>query len=287
MRKRPYLFIGVVILLLLTALMGCSTKTQTPSETSTPTPTATIPVTQEQLNVLSAQIADIKSRIDQMASTSNESAVKQLQTQIGNLSADIALAKSNAEKANSLAAVNSTSLANLTNTVNSLKTSLTTLQQQIQSSSVVIGSQPVTIDGLSVTFLQNSVRLGSIESTTPSYAQLAVKITNNTAYTVSNLDVVGLLDFSRDLSYLATGFPSLVDGASAVNYNYYFDGDDIIHFEVYQKPPSGKIAGGPISIAKGASITLRPRVGIQTTDHTYGATTVSLKIKTIAYDKTQ
>ena len=231
---------------------------------------------------------------------SADTSTVELQTQINDLSVKVAAFNNAVSQMQSAAA--STSSANqpssseidsvkasvkkLSTTVDSLQSLVEALQVSLQGASTSIGVTPVTVNGLSVAFITNSIVIGATGSSTPGSAQFAIKIINTTSSPISNIDVTGIITASQSLSgVMASGYPQVTDGAGLCTYTYYnylakdSSGAKTLNFEAYGGSKTS------LSILAGGSITLRPKVTILAMP-TYQvlATTFTISLNTITYD---
>lgn len=149
-----------------------------------------------------------------------------------------------------------------------------------QANLTTIGTKPVNVNGISVTFITNNPVIASPSTTIPTTAQMALKVTNTSGKIITNVDITGTITATPYLANMPAGYPSLVDGATAFLYNYYFNGSNAINFEVYNN-----VAKQTITLNPGDSITLRPRVSIlSSATQVQPASTLTLSLSNISYD---
>jgi hypothetical protein len=138
---------------------------------------------------------------------------------------------------------------------------------------------PVTLNGLSVSFLTNDIIMGPTGSVIPGTAQFAVKVVNTTTATISNLDITGTITGSNNFSsFMAANYPQLIDGAALCSYTYSTGGSSVVHFEAY---------GGSktLSVPAGGSITIRPKLSIlAVSPYQLSITTYNIALNAITYD---
>jgi hypothetical protein len=278
LRKLSFTVMAVGLLL----LTSCTPK---PIVTPTPTTSAIELQLQQQLTELSSTVSQLKSQVTALASQTPtvtlSSDIAKLQTQLNATSTAISNTLTEAQKAVNASTTTSNAVATLAQDVTALKASVTALQQA-QAANTVIGTTPVNVNGLSVTFITNSVYLSGIGITTPSTVQLALKIANSKTTSLINVDIVGTITFSQSLTNLAPSYPILVDGDGVFTYNYYFNGTSTINFEVYSTKTGTTTA--KLSIPKQSSITLRPRASLLASQYVIAAGTVTVSLSTISYD---
>ncbi len=242
--------------------------------------------TAQSLDALTTKFNNVASQLATVSTLSSlPQTVSTLKAQVDTLSNSLETVKGQV----ATAAPNATNLANLTKAVDSLKTTVTTIQQAMSAYSVVIGATPVNINGLSVTFLSSSTLLAGVSTSSPATIQLSVKIANNTGSNIGNLDIIGALTLSQYTASYAAGYPALTDVAGSVNYVSYYNGSNVVNFEVYSQStpgPKGTVITTNLSIPNGSSITLRPCLKLLATGYALPATVVTLTLSTIVYDKT-
>ena len=171
-------------------------------------------------------------------------------------------------------------MAKLTTAVVSLQNQVTALQGSLKAAETTIGTTSVTMNGLSVVFITNSIDIGITGSSTPSVAQFAVKVINTTGSVLTNIDVTGTISSSQYLSgTFAPGYPQLVDGAALCSYACSNSGSNTLHFEAYANAKAG------LSIPAGGSITIRPKISfLAGTNYQLPAMTLTIALNTITYD---
>jgi hypothetical protein len=144
-----------------------------------------------------------------------------------------------------------------------------TVTTTLTPSSVNIGAISQVIGGLDVAFLANGLELVSPATT----VQLAVKITNQNAATISNVDIVGTITFSVG----CLGTPTLTPEDDLL-YTTSFQAPDVIHFETYLTSTSKTI-----STSAGMSFTLRPQISVLGSPSGW-ASTITMSIASISYN---
>jgi outer membrane murein-binding lipoprotein Lpp len=179
--------------------------------------------------------------------------------------------------------ITTASIDKLNTTVISLQNQVTALQASLKAAETTIGTSSVTVNGLSIIFITNSIDIGMTGSTTPGVAQFAIKIINTTSSAISNVDVTGTITSSESLSgTMASAYPQLTDGAGLCSYAYStgsINGPYTLNFEAYSSSKTS------LSIPAGGSITFRPKMSIMAiTNYKLPATTFKLALNTITYD---
>jgi len=167
----------------------------------------------------------------------------------------------------------------LTTQVRILQEDVLTLQESLKGNATNIGTNSMSVNGLDVTFIMNTIDVGITGSSTPGTAQFAIKITNLTNSVVSNLDVTGTITSLENVSMnMATGYPQLTDAAALCTMAYSNTGSNTVNFEAY----GGK---GGLSIPVGGSITIRPKISIMASATCkLPATSFVIALKAITYD---
>ena len=167
----------------------------------------------------------------------------------------------------------------LTTQVRILQENVMTLQDNMKGNATNIGTNSMSVNGLDVTFIMNTIDVGITGSSTPGTAQFAIKITNLTNSVVSNLDVTGTITSLENVSMnMATGYPQLTDAAALCTMAYSNTGSDTVNFEAYG------VKGG-LSIPVGGSITIRPKISILASGtNKLPATSFIIALKAITYD---
>jgi uncharacterized protein YukE len=299
-RRKGYLsvVITMVIALIVCTLVtasGCGTllkggAASTPTSTPTSIPTTSNSISNPTLvsgQVSAVEFAALSSTVNTLSGkiATLPSSVATLQSSVTSLQSSVATLTSANKSLTTTVAANDVTIkgltanvSNLQSNVSSLKSNVDQLQQLVGGQSVVIGVNPTNINGLSVTFpIPSGYIYGRAEATTPSYAQLAIKITNNNSYSIVNVDITGVVTFSTNLYYISPGYPTMVDAnTGGPNYIANATGGSSINYEVYS---TAKIPVA-ISIPAGGSLTLRPRIGLLK-DAAYA----TISISTISYDK--
>jgi hypothetical protein len=254
------------ILLIVVGLAGCALQSAPvpPAPSPSPSPSSTSYLTE--LATLSAQVANLSNKVAAIPTptpfdpTKIEEEIAALQAQPTQTPVD---------------------LSNINEEIGQLQAQVKQLQSP---QTVVLGTSPVSIGGLGVSFIVPS-QLVSVPqgATSPSYAQLSVKISNSNSYSLVNVDIVGSITFSTGLYGLAPNYPTLSDSvAGGVNYLASFNGANVINFEVYNFGPNG----AALSIPANASVTLRPRVGLlASTGAFFNSVNAVIAITGITYDK--
>lgn len=281
-----HVFLVVVVLMMVVSLIiSC----EPPKQTAKPTvaippppivPITTVDATQQQVANLSTQLTTLQTQVNTLAMqlkdvAANKSAVATLQTQVTTISKDVQKLQGGDT---------STKLKELTDSITALKTTVESLQRA-QSASTSIGTVPVNINGLSVAFITPSAYTGGFLGTTPGSLQLAIKISNDTGSTLSNVDITGALIFSQTLYNLASDYPKLGDGISSIIYNYSYNGTNVVTFEAFNMVYGKTVIN--LAIPKQGSLTLRPKISLlPQAGYSIPATTVTVSIGSISYDKT-
>jgi len=296
MKRTRILATIAVLTLLLVVLVGC-TPQKVPA-TTTPTSSVTTPAattTPQQLTELQGKVTSLQTQVDGILKNPNlttdySAQLKSIQTQLTTINSSLTEARSNAATAITNSTNTATSLATLKSSVDSLKATVTAIQQA-QAVSVTLGTTPVNINGLSVTYLTQTVYVGSVANDTPATVQFAIKITNATDKAFNNVDIVGFIRIPN-LSYYNSQPTTLtlVDAEGKIFYNSYYNGSTDINFEAYNtQVVSGRtVINTNLSIPKQSSITLRPRLTIQATN-TYQLSNqqYTVGLNTITYDVAQ
>lgn len=281
-------FLTILLTLALVVVLATSC---TPTKTPATTPAVSDSVTMQQYIELASRVDTLDLEIKNLSkvpqqTTDYSKTITDLQSQVSGLTKSINDAKTSANSAVATSSAATANLANLTTVVNSLKASITALQNA-QAANTVIGTTPININGLSVTFLTSTAYMPTINNTTPATVQFAVKITNATDKDLTNVDITGAIVFSSYLYHLADGYPKIVDADGKTTYNFFYNGATTVNFEVYSTQVlAGRVyVTSNLSIPKQSSITLRPRISIQSSaDYSISAQTVNLSLSTIAYD---
>jgi len=228
-------------------------------------------------NDISAQLNSLRSQITQLQNNPQTGTSSQVTSQLSSISAQVDALKKLIDSYSTGNAEEVKKIADLTNKVTTLTAQLDSFKQTI-GASTSIGVNPTTINGLTVTILAKDYTIPSIVAGTLYSPQMTVKIANSTGKKITNLDILGAISFSQYTYGFSAGYPTLVDSASIVPYVYGYDGAGTMKFEVYQNA-----SGKAISLDAGASITLRPKVGMML-PYSIGSETVTLTITAISYD---
>jgi hypothetical protein len=269
------LLICVIVVCLLLVCASCKSA----HKVTTPVITTYEQQLQSQINALSGQV------------NAFNTAVSQLQSQINTTTTPTT---SPADQ-QTLDEINS-----LTDTVRNLSNSVSTLQKQInsnesgllqqvealqnslQAAATSIGIMPLTLDGLSVSYITNNITIGTTGPTLPGVAQFAVKITNTTGAALSNLDITGYISSSNSFSQnVASGYPQLIDGAGLCTYNFFTSGNGTVYFEAY---------GGKSSLAvpAGGTMTIRPKISmLAQTGSQLPITTYTITLTAVTFDESK
>lgn len=270
--KKLFTIIGVCFLLVCTSCKFAG-------NTTTPATTTSEQQLQSEINNLSIQV------------NAFNTAVTQLQSQI-NATTTTTTTTTTTEDPQVVASINS-----LTDTIKNLSTTISTMQKQInsnesgllqqvealqnslQAAATSIGDLPITLNGLSVSYITNNITLGITGATLPGTAQFAVKITNTTANAIANLDVTGYITSSMPFAQsIAATYPQVVDATGLCTYNIYIGGTSTVYFEAY----GGKTG---ISIPAGGTVTLRPKISLLASNGSQIlATTLSVSLNAITFD---
>jgi hypothetical protein len=244
---------------------------------------------QLQVNDLSARVSNIGQLLSKIDPSGGQSAtpdggqpstqdgsgasdVKDLSIEVDSLKAQIAALQDKLKSADT---------QNLAARFDSLNAQVTALADKLKTADTAIGNVSVTVNGLDILFITDSVELGMTGSTIPGAAQFALKITNATGSALNNIDVTGTITGSADYSEaLASGYPQLVDGAGLCSYVFYITQGKTLHFEAFGN------AKGSLSIPPGGSITLRPKISILAgTKGSIPGMTFSISLETISFDR--
>jgi uncharacterized protein YlxW (UPF0749 family) len=264
--------------------LGCDGKDKSETTPTPVTPASTTYATQKQVNDLNAVITTMQSQINSLVANSSGAettkALADLRAQANSVNATLADTQNALTSLTTTNTVTAASVEALTTTVNALKSQITSIQQTLSANTTVIGSKPVNINGLSVTFLTYTTYLSTTAINTATSTQLAVKISNTTGHDITNLDIIGALTFSQYYFQFADNYPKLTDGAGTASYTQYYNGSTAINFEAYSTG-----SGKTLTIPKNSSITLRPRVELKVSNMLL-ASTVTLTLSTISYDTT-
>ncbi len=262
----------IIIAIMVCSLLvfaSCTSSNKSKSVTST---TATLSPSEKQLQ---SQINDLSSQVSAF-----KNIVSNLQDQTKTTQTPTTLPAQQADDQVSSEIDSITeNIKNLNDSVSILKQQVQTLQDSLKTAATNIGVTSTTINGLSVIFISNNIDVGIIGSSTPGVAQFAIKITNATSSTVSNLDVTGTITSLQSISgTMASGYPLITDGAGLSSIAYSNSGGNTIFFEAYGGTKS-------LSIPAGGSITLRPKISIlATASNKLPATTFIIALNAITYD---
>jgi outer membrane murein-binding lipoprotein Lpp len=270
----------LICVIVVCSLFTCA-SCKTVGKTTTPTTTISTQQLQSEINNLSIQV------------NAFNTAVSQLQSQINTTTTPTATTTTeNPQVAASISSLTDT-VKNLSNTISTMQQQISSnesgllqqveaLQNSLQAAATNIGVLPVTLNGLSVSYITNNITLGITGATLPGTAQFAVKITNTTANTIANLDVTGNITSSIPFSQsLAATYPQVVDATGLCTYNIYIGGTSTVYFEAY----GGKTG---ISIPAGGTVTLRPKISLLAlTGSQIPATTLSISLTAITFDITK
>jgi len=268
------LLVCVIVVCLLLVCASCKSA----NKVAAPTTTTYEQQLQSQINALSSQVDAFNT------------AVAQLQSQI------------NTTTTSTTSPVDQQTLdevSTLTDTVKNLSNSISTLQKQIncnesgllqqvealqnslQAAATSIGIMPLTLNGLSISYITNNITIGTTGTILPGTAQFAVKITNTTGNALSNLDITGYITNSNSFSQnVAAGYPQLIDGVGLCTYNFFTSGSGTLYFEAY----GGKSS---LSIPANGTITLRPKISmLAQTGYQLPITTFTVTLTAITFDQT-
>jgi hypothetical protein len=241
----------IIIIIVCSLLAGASCKSA--NKVTAPATTISVQQLQSQINVLSGQV------------NAFNTAVSQLQSQI-NTTTTSTTSPEEQQTSREVSTLSDT-VKNLNNTVTTLQKQINSnesgllqqvdaLQNSLQAAATSIGIMPLTLNGLSLSYITNNITLGTTGATLPGAAQFAVKITNTTTNAITNLDVNGYITSSYSFSQnVASGYPQLIDANGLCTYNFFTGGSATLYFEAY----GGK---STISIPAGGTVTLRPKVTV-------------------------
>jgi hypothetical protein len=221
---------------------------------------------QSQINDLSGQISSLNKVVSQL-----QSQTKVITTQTDSQSNQVVLSKID---------IMTTQNEQLTSEIDSLQAQMATMRDKLKAADTAIGTTPVNVNGLNVTFITDNIELGMTGASSPNAGQFAIKIANNTSSAFNNIDVTGTITSSQCfMGILAPGYPQLVDGTGLCSYVYYLTQDKTLNFEAYG---SGKTS---LSIPAGGSIIIRPKIILLTAaNEHYPTATFNIALRTITYD---
>ncbi len=221
---------------------------------------------QSQINDLSSQISSVNGFISQL-----QSQIKSASTQVDPQPYLVSLSK-----------IDTVSTQNklLTSKIDAIQAQIATMQDQLNAANTSIGISPVNINGLSVTFITETITLGMTDSSKINTGQFAIKIANTTNKVFNNIDVTGTITSSQYFgSTLAAGYPQLADGLGLCSYTFYMTQNSVINFEAFGSSKTG------LSIPAGGSITIRPKISLLAAAKGYFPETIlNIALKTITYD---
>ena len=218
-------YVVVILICLLLAFTSCKTADTTNTTTMSPS--------EKQLQ---SQIDDLTSKVFAF-----NTAISQLRAQLNSTATNTTAAQSNQD---AIDALNAT-VTDLNDSINTLqkniKTTQTNLQAQmkilansLQAASTSIGITPVTLNGLSISFITGNITTETTGSTIPNAAQFAIKIVNTNSSDISNVDVTGTITCSNyNFLTIASNYPQLIDGTTLCSYAFSIGGSGIVNFEAY------------------------------------------------------
>ena len=260
-------------------ILVCSLLALTSCTSAGTTGTTTASSSEKQLQ---SQIDDLNSRVFAF-----NTAISQVRTQISKTDTNTANAQSNQDAIDAL----NQAVADINNSISTLQKSIKTtqtglqaqiiaLQKSLQAAATSIGITPVTLNGLSVSFITGNITIGTTGSTIPNAAQFAIKIGNTTSSDISNIDVTGTITCSNyNFLSIASNYPQLIDGVALCSYAFSIGGSGIVNFEAYGASKTS------LSIPAGGSITLRPKLSILArTGYQIPPTNAIIALNSITYD---
>ena len=264
----------IIVIAVCSLLARASCKSA--NKTTPPVTTTSAQQLQLQINALSGQV------------NAFNTALSQLQSQI-TTTTTTTTSPEEQQTAQEISTITDT-LKNLNNTVMTMQKQINSnesglllqveaLQNSLQAAATSIGIMPLTLNGLSLSYITNNISTGTTGANIPGTAQFAVKITNTTANAITNLDVTGYVTSSMPFSQsLAATYPQLIDAMGLCTYNIYIGGTSTVYFEAY----GGKTG---ISVPAGSTVTLRPKISLlASTGNQIPATTLSVSLTAITFD---
>lgn len=264
-------------MILVCSLLACAGCKSAGKSVATTTTTST-QVLQSEINSLSTQVNAFNAAVSQMQSQINSQTTPATTT----TTEDPQVAASISSLRDNIKNLNNT-ITTIQEQINSNESGLLqqveALQSSLQAAATSIGVLPVTLNGLSVSYIENNITLGITGTTLPGTAQFAVKITNTTANTITNLDITGYITSSMPFSpSIAATYPQVIDATGLCTYNIYLGGTSTVYIEAY----GGKTS---ISIPAGGTVTLRPKISLlASTGNQIPATTLSVSLTAITFD---
>ena len=266
--------ISVIVVCSLLACAGCKSAGKiTPSAATTSDQQL-----QSEINTLSIQVNAFNTAVSQLQSQINTTITPATTTttEDSQIAASISSLTDNIKNLNSTIA---TMQKQINSNENGLLQQVEALQNSLQAAATNIGVLPVTLNGLSVSYITNNITIGITGATLPGTAQFAVKITNTTTNAITNLDVTGYITSSMPFSpSIAVTYPQVVDATGLCTYNIYIGGTSTVYFEAY----GGKTS---ISIPAGGTVTIRPKISLlASTGNQIPATTLSVSLTAITFD---
>jgi hypothetical protein len=170
-------------------------------------------------------------------------------------------------------------VTNMATEISALQDQIVTMQSSMASNATNIGTSSISVNGLNVLFITNNIDVGATGGSTSGSAQFAIKITNNTPVTISNMDITGqILSSSVIAGLMANNFPQITDASGLCSIAYSNTATDTISFEAYGSK-------GSLTIPAGGSITLRPKISVLAlANGRIPPTTFTISLKAVTYD---
>jgi len=262
---RKWYIVALIVLLTTSCLIGCSSGGKKVEY-----------ATQVQLNLLKKDVDQLSEKVSNIPQDSVSQATQQatdvekLRDRVFNLENLL-----NSLKGDSGGSEDGLSV--LEQRLTDIEQRLTTLETAKTNTSTVIGTTSQTINGLEVVFMKQSVTATINKPRDKTQLPLSVKITNVTDRTILKLDILGRVTFAMSNNPFEPGYPQ-INAADGLRYMTYLNGSSL-EWEMYLTNKNRAI-----SLAPGASITMRPSVVLKYQYEIITPATASISIDRIAYD---